>query len=368
MRASTKVQALILAFIVATLPLAPGSLAATPQAPTTPQAAATKQAPATRQSPATKQSPPAAVKATPQLTIDAVNNPALPAQSKAGVLPRSALLRAQILLDRAHFSTGEIDARAGSNLRKALDAFQRQRQLNPTGTLDAPTWNALNQDTLPALVEYTIAPVDVAGPFIQIPPEMADKALLPAMGYASPIESFGEKFHASPKLLRELNPKKDFGRAGETIVVPNVGLVPLAKADKGTRVVVSKSLSAVALVDAANNIIAYFPASTGSEHDPLPIGSWKINGVSFDPKFHYNPKLFWDAEPGDKKATIPPGPNNPVGVAWIDLSKDHYGIHGTPEPATIGKTQSHGCIRLTNWDAAKLARAVFPGMIAVLQE
>jgi lipoprotein-anchoring transpeptidase ErfK/SrfK len=331
-----------------------------------PACAATK--PAQPAKAATKAAAKAQPKAAPQLTLEAVNNPALPTAAKGGAPSRSALLRAQILLDRANFSTGEIDAHAGSNLKKALVAYQRQRQLNPTGLLDAPTWEMLNQDTLPALVEYTIAPADVAGPFVKIPANMADKALLPAMGYASPIEWLGEKFHASPKLLRELNPKKDFGREGEVVVVPNVGLTALAKADKSARVVVSKSLSAVMLVDGANNVVAYFPASVGSEHDPLPIGNWKINGVSFDPKFHYNPKLFWDAEPGDQKATIPPGPNNPVGVAWIDLSKDHYGIHGTPEPGTIGKTQSHGCIRLTNWDAAKLARAVFPGMVAVLQE
>jgi lipoprotein-anchoring transpeptidase ErfK/SrfK len=303
-----------------------------------------------------------------QLDAAAVNNSALPATSPRGTLPRAALLRAQILLDRAHFSSGEIDGAAGSNLKKAIAAYQKQRQLNPAGVLDAETWNALNQDTLPALVDYTIAAADVAGPFVKIPANMADKALLPAMGYTSPVEWLGEKFHASPKLLRELNPKKDLGREGQAIVVPNVGITPLAKPEKGARVVVSKSQSSVSLVDAANNVIAYFPASVGSEHDPLPLGNWKINGVSVDPKFHYNPKLFWDANPGDKKATIPPGPNNPVGVAWIDLSKDHYGIHGTPEPSTIGKTQSHGCIRLTNWDAALLAQLVSPGMVAVLQE
>ncbi|HEY0916375.1 MAG TPA: L,D-transpeptidase, partial [Solimonas sp.] len=110
-----------------------------------------------------------------------------------------------------------------------------------------------------------------------------------------------------------------------------------------------------------------FPATIGSRHDPLPLGKWKINGVSRDPPFHYNPKLFWDAEEGHSKAKIPPGPNNPVGVVWIDLSKPHYGIHGTPEPRTIGKTQSHGCIRLSNWDAAALADAVKPGTPALLQ-
>src|SRR5207245_421264 len=129
----------------------------------------------------------------------------------------------------------------------------------------------------------------------------------------------------------------------------------------GARLVVSKSESSITLVDASNNVVAHFPASTGSEHDPLPIGNWKINGILKNPKFHYNPRLFWDAAPNEKRATIPPGPNNPVGVVWIDLSKPHYGIHGTPEPSMIAKTQSHGCIRMTNWDAWALAQAVYPG-------
>src|SRR6185436_15437420 len=112
------------------------------------------------------------------------------------------------------------------------------------------------------------------------------------------------------------------------------------------------------LLDSSGKTFAHFPASTGSKHDPLPLGSWKIQGVARNPVFHYNPQLFWDANPKHGKAKIPPGPNNPVGVVWIDLSKPHYGIHGTPEPSKVGKTESHGCIRLTNWDVAELATAV----------
>jgi lipoprotein-anchoring transpeptidase ErfK/SrfK len=195
---------------------------------------------------------------------------------------------------------------------------------------------------------------------------MMEKAKLPALGYESPLEALGEKFHASPKLLQQLNPGKDFATAGQQIVVPDVNSpAPLPKAAK---VVVDKSDSVVMLVDAAGKTIAQYPATMGSEHDPLPLGEWKIRGVSRNPEFHYNPALFWDANPTHEKATIPPGPNNPVGVVWIDLSKDHYGIHGTPEPSKISKTQSHGCIRLTNWDALALAQAVSPGMTALLQE
>lgn len=299
------------------------------------------------------------------LTAEVANDASL--RGDVGPKQRNvAVLRVQILLDRARFFPGEIDASFGSNTRVAISGFQKHNGLAAKGTMDEPTWAALNSDLEPVLVTYRITEADVAGPFIQIPPDMMDKATLPALGYRNPEEALGEKFHASPALLAELNPGKDLGRAGETIVVPNLAsAAPLAKA---ARVVVDKSDSTVTLFDAADTVIAQFPASTGSGRDPLPLGEWKILGVARNPEFQYNPKLFWDANPGHAKATIPPGPNNPVGVAWIALSKPHYGIHGTPEPSKIGKTQSHGCIRLTNWNVEAMGHSVSPGLPALLQE
>jgi lipoprotein-anchoring transpeptidase ErfK/SrfK len=133
-------------------------------------------------------------------------------------------------------------------------------------------------------------------------------------------------------------------------------------------VTVSKSTSALTVTDPSGRVLMYAPVTTGSEQDPLPLGEWKVNGVSLNPTFNYNPELFWDADPAHSKAKIPPGPNNPVGLVWIDLSKEHYGIHGSPEPTTIGKTESHGCVRLTNWDAVKLAGMVRPGTRVVFTE
>ena len=278
----------------------------------------------------------------------------------------AAVLRAQILLDRANFGPGEIDAVYGSTMRMAIVGYQTSNGLDANGTIDANTWAMLDLDTAPALATYTITTEDVAGPFIPIPHDIMEQAKLPALGYASPAEALGEKFHVSPALLQQLNPGKDFATAGQDIVVPNIGSpAPLPKAAK---VVVDKSDSVVMLVDTAGRIIAQYPATTGSKHDPLPIGAWKILGVARHPVFHYNPALFWDAKPVNEKATIPAGPNNPVGVVWIALSKEHYGIHGTPEPSKISKTQSHGCIRLTNWNALTLAQMVSPGMPAILQE
>jgi len=312
---------------------------------------------------ATHKAPPIAPAFTTAATNDATKKPTLNSSSRAG----SAVLRVQILLDRAHYSPGEIDGRYGSNTRLAVTAFNLSRGIPGGPNVIAGTWDALNRDPGPVLVPYTITAGDIAGPFIPIPPETADKAKLPALGYQSLAEALGEKFHCSPRLLQSINPGVAFDKVGAVIQVPNMARPPLPKT-AGMSIRVSKRRSMIEAIDATGAVLASYPATIGSVHDPLPIGKWKINGVAWDPSFNYNPDLFWDAEASEKKAKIPPGPNNPVGVVWIDLSKPHYGIHGTPEPSTIGKTTSHGCIRLTNWDAMELARLVTPGMPAVLEK
>jgi lipoprotein-anchoring transpeptidase ErfK/SrfK len=285
----------------------------------------------------------------------------------------------------------------GSQTAKALRAFQEARGLERSGTLDAETRAALGEQEGTATVEITQADAD--GPFVaQIPGAMEEKAKMPALSYASLDEALGEKYHTTPAVLKALNPGADFA-PGSRIVVPNVrpvATVPDAgkkeKAEKGdkeksenwdamldklsvakeqpsaAKVVVDKSDKTVRAFDASGTLLSQFPATIGSTHDPLPLGSWKIRGVAKLPPFNYNPDLFWDAAPRDKKARLPPGPNGPVGVVWIDLSKEHYGIHGTPHPETIGRTESHGCIRLTNWDAARLAQMVRPGTPILLQD
>ncbi|TKB28423.1 murein L,D-transpeptidase [Desulfopila sp. IMCC35006] len=299
------------------------------------------------------------------LSTEAVNDASL--VTTIGPKTRgAAVLRAQILLGLANFGPGEIDAVYGSTMRSAVVGYQASKGLDANGTIDANTWATLNRDAVPALVSYRITAEDVTGPFVPIPHDIMEQAKLPALGYTSPAEALGEKFHASPALLQQLNPGQDFATAGQNIVVPNICLPVLLP--EVAKVVVDRSDSVVMLVDAAGKIIAQFPATTGSKHDPLPIGTWKILGIAKKPVFRYNPALFWDAKSVKKKATIAAGPNNPVGVVWIDLSKEHYGIHGTPEPSKISKTQSHGCIRLTNWNALALAEAVSPGMPAILQE
>ena len=304
-----------------------------------------------------------AVKA-PALNIEQINNAAYTAPLGPQAA-RAAIVRVQILLSRLHFSPGEIDGHYGTNLAKAVAAYQAAHNLPKNPEMGPETWSALSQDNAPALVSYTIAAEDTAGPFAPVPADMMEQAKLPALGYTSAAELLGERFHASPKLLEELNPGKSLDKAGEQVMVPNVAA---PQQQTAASIIVSQSDSSVTALDAQGRVLGYYAATVGSEHDPLPVGKWKILGVQRNPVFHYNPALFWDANPAHQKALIHAGPNNPVGVVWIALSKEHYGIHGTPEPSRIGHTESHGCIRLTNWDAMELASMVKPNTPAVLTE
>ena len=348
---------------------------ATPVAPVVPSA---PQAPVVSQPPTTSVTQPTLPSATTTVVapsnessrsvsssdLNAANSPEQRPLKKG--MKGAAVLRLQILLDRANFSSGEIDGSFGQKTVTAIAGYQTAHKLPVTGKADAATWQALNAEPVEVLTNYTVANEDVAGPFEPIPEDMEQKSKLNALGFVSPLEGLAEKFHASPKLLQQLNPGKSFDRAGEVLLVPNVAssVAPV----KAARVVVTKSDKTVRALAADGTILAQFPASMGSAHDPLPLGHWKIKGVAKNPLFHYNPALFWDANPSHSKAKIPPGPNNPVGVAWIDLSKEHYGIHGTPEPSKISLTQSHGCIRLTNWDVQRLSHMVSPGVPADLEK
>lgn len=295
------------------------------------------------------------------------------AQSKPINVDQPALecgnvLSFQVLLDTHGFSPGQLDGAAGPNFGRALSAFQDAHQIAKTGQPDCATWNALGGESAgSATVSYTVTDDDVKGPFTEsIPRELSKQASLPALGYRSVIETLAERFHSAPALLQRLNGKATFF-AGDSIRVPAVQpFDPEAKpvfdpsaADLTIQVMGDESSVRATRPNGA--VIFHAPVTTGSEHDPLPVGDWKVTSVDWHPAFNYNPDLFWDAKPADTKATIKPGPNNPVGVVWIGVSREHYGMHGTPEPGHVGHTESHGCVRLTNWDAARLAALVKPG-------
>jgi lipoprotein-anchoring transpeptidase ErfK/SrfK len=290
------------------------------------------------------------------------------------------VLALQVRLDQAGCSPGEIDGVFGLNTRRAIAAFQRRRGLAVTGEPDHLTLEALATGTAgDVLITHTIAPDDLAGPFTpDIPSQLPEQGNLPLLGYRSPLELLAERYHVAPELLRSLNPGATFAAVGEAVLVPNV--VPyvqvgahvaggdVTQAPEGATVVVSRSAGSLVVVAADGSERLHAPVSTGSEHDPLPIGEWQVTEVRHNPIYNYNPELFWDADPSHAKVQIQPGPNNPVGVVWMGLTRRHYGLHGTPEPGRVGHAQSHGCVRLTNWDAVRVAALVRKGTRVLFEE
>jgi lipoprotein-anchoring transpeptidase ErfK/SrfK len=275
----------------------------------------------------------------------------------------SSTIALQVSLDRLRFSPGPIDGNLGANTKKALRAFQRAHSLPETGRPDKAVWDQLGEAAPEsALVEYTITPNDVAGPFEPtIPPTLEGKAQLDRLSYTGPDELLTEKFHMDKTLLKRLNPGKKFDQPGTTLRVASVERPEPVKAG---RLVVDKKVGGVFVFDRQNSIIAFYPATIGSSEMPSPSGTAKVTKVVHNPTYVYDPaKLHFKEVKTSKKLEIKPGPNNPVGLVWIELDKPGYGIHGSPQPSAISRQRSHGCVRLTNWDAMDLAKLVSKGIL-----
>jgi lipoprotein-anchoring transpeptidase ErfK/SrfK len=315
---------------------------------------------------------------------------ARPTRFPMRVPKRGALaLQLQVMLDRAHFSPGLIDGVWGDNAAKALAFFKTPdaadsamtAESDSSATIDQATYARLKSvaDSRSVVTQYTVTPDDVKGPFTNIPDNVYEQAKLQCLCYTSAAELIAEKFHTSQKLIAQLNPNAALGNltAGTMLIVPNVDVetVPQSKSSSArfdsasamstgqiAKLIVSRKGFWTHAVDASGKILYHFPSTLGGGYDPSPTGEFHVTNIARNPAFHYQPTLF--AEVSDKKpeAHLPKGPNSPVGVVWIALSKAHYGIHGTSAPETIGYANSHGCVRLTNWDALRLSDLVEAGI------
>ena len=295
------------------------------------------------------------------LSLSAINDAQLAEMPKTAGKPSPVLVKAQVLLARANVSPGVIDGLNGGNFKKAISAFQKQQELKPTGRLDKQTWEKLTSAAgEPVVTEYEITPEDTKGPFVErIPEKFEEMTEMRHLGFTGPKELLAEKFHMDQDLLQQLNPNAAFDQPGTKIVAANIrNGKPSAKA---AAVVVAKKARTVRVLGEDDRTIAFYPASVGSKEKPAPSGEFKVRAIAPNPAYYYNPEFRFRGVKTDKPLKIAPGPNNPVGTVWVDLTKETYGIHGTPEPAKVGKTYSHGCVRLTNWDVEALAQMVGKG-------
>ncbi len=331
-------------------------------------------APPAAPAPAAPRPPPARAADLDKINNAAFNPNAVPSAANSPTAPKETpadpvLIKAEVLLTRARFSPGAIDGKAGTNLKHAIAAFQASRNLTVSGVLDADTWKALTAaGNAPAVKTYTITDADIAGPFAPDVGEDFVKLAAQPGGpqYATPLEALAERFHMSQALLQALNPGADFGKAGQVLVVTDAQAPVFAKGDVKS-ITVSKANALVTAYGADDKVIATYPATVGSTERPSPSGVHKVNGVANNPDYVYDPKkLHWGPR-SHGRLVVKPGPNNPVGVVWIDLNAPSYGIHGSPDPDKIGKTASHGCVRLTNWDAKALAAGVKPGVVVTFE-
>lgn len=299
------------------------------------------------------------------LNADLINNAPVSVPIKGDVAGPS-VLKTQVYLDRVHFSVGALDGRWGRNSAIAVWWYQRTHGLESTGAVDEGTFRALAAaaGAPPAVVAHTLTADDVKGPFVSIPEDIYEKEKLDCLCYESLPEKLAERFHTTQEFLERLNPDVKLSELaeGQSIVIPNVREQMSTDQPDIARIVVSIRGNTFNGYDANGNVVFHAPTTVGSKYDPSPKDTTTVKSIVQDPHFHYQPTLFHEVPDSDPEAHLSPGPNSPVGVVWIALSKPHFGIHGTSDPDSIGYASSHGCVRLANWDAEEVSHRVAPGV------
>lgn len=314
--------------------------------------------------PAWAQSDESTAETTDTITADAINS----AEFSEGALPdgQSPLAaRVQVLLDRADASPGVIDGYEGENVEKAVMAFEEMKGLPVDGNLDEDVWQALQEQAGDAFVRHAITEEDVSRIVEPLPEDYAELAERDWLGYTSAAEKIAERFHMDMEFLKKLNPDADFSSVGTEIWVADPG--EDAKPQIG-RIVADKSVARLLVYDDNDKLVLSYPVTIGSDELPSPSGTHEVKAIAVEPNYTYRPDENFQQGDNDEVLTLPPGPNNPVGLVWIDLSEPTYGIHGTAAPDEIDKTSSHGCVRMTNWDAMELAEAVETGLTVEFTE
>ncbi|MDC9812425.1 MULTISPECIES: L,D-transpeptidase family protein [Rhizobium] len=296
-----------------------------------------------------------------ELRSEAINGAsiaALGAEMPSSTDPDPAIVRLQVLLDRAGASPGVIDGLSGENVNKAVAGFEAMNKLPVDGRVDPEVVSRL-EGNAPIVESYVVSAEDAKGLVDRIPEDYGEKAKMQSLGYTSVAEKLSERFHMGIDLVNALNPASQFA-PGDTVWVVKPG-VP--REGKVKRIEADKQMGQVLAYADNGSLLAVYPATIGSEDNPAPSGKHKVKGVARMPVYRYDPKRNFKQGKNNKVLTIPKGPNGPVGTVWIDLTEPTYGIHGTPEPKFIDKVGSHGCVRLTNWDAEELAGMVKPGVL-----
>jgi hypothetical protein len=305
----------------------------------------------------------------PALKTNAPSAPELTEHEPRSFRNVQTALDAQIALARKGISVGPIDGSTGANMRRALLAWQVHNNLTVSGELDEEAKAALLVEE-PLFIKYALSEADLRR-LTKVPSTWLGKSEAERLDYETILELIAERGRSSPEFIKKLNPEINWDnvRTGALIKIPRIDPPPLSERAAFVRVhLYTKTLD---VFGKNTNLIAHFPCSIAARVEKRPVGTLHVVKTALNPTYLFDPEVFSESAEArkiDRKLTIPAGPNNPVGTAWIGLDRPGYGIHGTPKPEQVGRTESHGCFRLANWNAEHLLQLAWVGLPVIVEE